>query len=76
MGGEFRRQLPCGAFLISSLTIAAVHSAALDALCLVHNQSGCLNSSQEIPKAKNGQLDVMELTQSKLRVSHFLTVGK
>jgi hypothetical protein len=25
---------------------------------------------------KNGQLEVMELTQSKLRVSHFLTVGK
>jgi hypothetical protein len=29
-----------------------------------------------LDKAKNGQLDVMELTQSKLRVSHFLTVGK
>ncbi len=27
-------------------------------------------------KAKNGQLDVKELTQSKLRVSHFTSVGK
>jgi len=29
-----------------------------------------------LDKAKNGQLDVLELTQSKLPVSHFLTVGK
>jgi len=32
--GQFSRQLPCGAFLISSLKIAAVHSAALDAICI------------------------------------------
>lgn len=29
-----------------------------------------------LDKAKNGQLDVRELMQSKLRVSHFLSVGK
>jgi hypothetical protein len=28
-----------------------------------------------LDKAKNGQLDVMELTLSKLRASHFLSVG-
>ncbi len=29
-----------------------------------------------LDKAKNGALDVKELTQSKLRVSHFTSVGK
>ena len=29
-----------------------------------------------LDKAKNGQLDVLELMQSKLRVSHFSSVGK
>jgi hypothetical protein len=29
-----------------------------------------------LDKAKNGELDVKELTQSKLRVSHFTSVGK
>ena len=29
-----------------------------------------------LDKAKNGQLDVKELTQSRLHVSHFLTAGK
>ena len=29
-----------------------------------------------LDKAKNGELDVRELTQSKLRVSHFTSVGK
>ncbi|MGA9543431.1 MAG: hypothetical protein WBQ85_07675 [Candidatus Sulfotelmatobacter sp.] len=29
-----------------------------------------------LDKAKNGELDVKELTQSKLRVSHFASVGK
>ena len=29
-----------------------------------------------LDKAKNGELDVNELTQSKLRVSHFTSVGK
>jgi Ca2+-binding EF-hand superfamily protein len=29
-----------------------------------------------LDKGKNGQLDVKELTQSRLRVSHFLSVGK
>src|ERR1700679_561164 len=29
-----------------------------------------------LDKAKNGELDVEELTQSKLRVSHFTSVGK
>ena len=29
-----------------------------------------------LDKAKNGELDVVELTQSKLRVSHFTSVGK
>ncbi len=29
-----------------------------------------------LDKDKNGQLDVKELTQSTLRVSHFLSVGK
>jgi hypothetical protein len=29
-----------------------------------------------LDKGKNGQLDVKELTQSKLRVSHFIGVGK
>src|ERR1700680_5322766 len=29
-----------------------------------------------LDKAKNGELDVKELTQSRLRVSHFLSVGK
>jgi hypothetical protein len=29
-----------------------------------------------LDKNKNGELDVAELTQSKLRVSHFLAVGK
>jgi hypothetical protein len=29
-----------------------------------------------LDKSKNGELDVKELTQSKLRVSHFLAAGK
>jgi len=29
-----------------------------------------------LDKSKNGELDVKELTQSKLRVSHFTNVGK
>jgi Ca2+-binding EF-hand superfamily protein len=29
-----------------------------------------------LDKAKNGELDVKELTQSRLRVSHFASVGK
>jgi EF hand len=29
-----------------------------------------------LDKAKNGELDVRELTQSQLRVSHFISVGK
>jgi hypothetical protein len=29
-----------------------------------------------LDKAKNGQLDVMELMQSKLLVSHFSSLGK
>ncbi|MGA9306829.1 MAG: hypothetical protein WBW31_15605 [Candidatus Sulfotelmatobacter sp.] len=29
-----------------------------------------------LDRAKNGELDVRELTQSKLRVSHFTSVGK
>jgi hypothetical protein len=29
-----------------------------------------------LDKGKNGQLDITELTQSKLRVSHFASVGK
>jgi len=29
-----------------------------------------------LDKGKNGQLDVKELTQSRLRVSHFTSVGK
>jgi hypothetical protein len=29
-----------------------------------------------LDKAKNGQLDVKELTQSELRVSYFTSVGK
>jgi hypothetical protein len=29
-----------------------------------------------LDKSKNGELDVMELTQSRLRVSHFTSVGK
>ncbi|MGA8500815.1 MAG: hypothetical protein WB683_04660 [Candidatus Sulfotelmatobacter sp.] len=29
-----------------------------------------------LDQAKNGELDVKELTQSKLRVSHFASVGK
>ena len=29
-----------------------------------------------LDKAKNGQLDVLELMQSKLRMSHFSSVGK
>ena len=31
---------------------------------------------ERLDKDKKGQLDVKELTQSKLRVSHFLSVGK
>jgi len=29
-----------------------------------------------LDKAKNGELDVRELTQSQLRVTHFISVGK
>jgi hypothetical protein len=29
-----------------------------------------------LDKSKNGELDVKELTQSRLRVSHFTSVGK
>lgn len=32
--------------------------------------------SDRLDKAKNGELDVKEVTQSKLRVSHFTSVGK
>jgi EF hand len=31
---------------------------------------------ERLDEAKNGELDVKELTQSKLRVSHFTSVGK
>ena len=31
---------------------------------------------ERLDKRKNGQLDVKELTQSKLRLSHFISVGK
>jgi hypothetical protein len=31
---------------------------------------------ERLDKGKNGELDVKELTQSRLRVSHFLSVGK